>query len=124
METPPEPDSDRDDEIRADALPDADEVDEDEEALASAEASWPAYFTNRAQNASTNDVSLNRRYTFDTFVIGSSNRFAHAATLRSPKPPARAYNPPSSSGVSPASARPISFMPPATTRSASFPACG
>ena len=36
---------------------------------------------------------MNRRYTFDTFVIGASNRFAHAATLAIAEAPARAYNP-------------------------------
>jgi chromosomal replication initiator protein len=77
----------------SDALPDPDEVDDDEEALASAEETWPSHFTNRPQNPASNDLSLNRRYTFDTFVIGASNRFAHAATLAIAEAPARAYNP-------------------------------
>ena len=37
--------------------------------------------------------NMNPKYTFDSFVIGSSNRFAHAATLAVAEAPAQAYNP-------------------------------
>ncbi|WP_068776480.1 chromosomal replication initiator protein DnaA [Paenibacillus sp. FJAT-26967] len=36
---------------------------------------------------------MNSRYTFDTFVIGAGNRFAHAASLAVAEAPAKAYNP-------------------------------
>jgi chromosomal replication initiator protein len=39
------------------------------------------------------ESALNPKYTFDLFIIGSSNRFAHAAALAVAEAPAQAYNP-------------------------------
>jgi chromosomal replication initiator protein len=50
----------------------------------------PAEITAPARN---NDTRLNPKYSFDNFVIGQSNRFAHAAAVAVAEAPAKAYNP-------------------------------
>lgn len=44
-------------------------------------------------NTGTIPSHLNAKYNFDNFVIGSSNRFAHAAAVAVAEAPAKAYNP-------------------------------
>jgi chromosomal replication initiator protein len=44
-------------------------------------------------NAKRADSRLNPKYNFDNFVIGGSNRFAHAAAVAVAEAPAKAYNP-------------------------------
>jgi chromosomal replication initiator protein len=44
-------------------------------------------------NTATGGSSLNPKYKFETFVVGPSNRLAHAASLAASENPAKAYNP-------------------------------
>ena len=50
-------------------------------------------YSEPVNNASRSDTRLNPKYTFDNFVIGQSNRFAHAAAVAVAEAPAKAYNP-------------------------------
>jgi chromosomal replication initiator protein len=56
---------------------------------------WPTYSGPPAGEQVTprSQTRLNEKYTFDTFVIGASNRFSHAAAVAVAEAPARAYNP-------------------------------
>jgi chromosomal replication initiator protein len=56
---------------------------------------WPTYSGSAASEQATprSQTRLNEKYTFDTFVIGASNRFSHAAAVAVAEAPARAYNP-------------------------------
>jgi chromosomal replication initiator protein len=53
----------------------------------------PKKKVNKDDGAEFPQSMLNSKYTFDTFVIGSGNRFAHAASLAVAEAPAKAYNP-------------------------------
>jgi chromosomal replication initiator protein len=85
----------------ADDIPDAgdtadaggDDTDDFDEwpPLRSVPAPRPAVLVNPEKTA--RDARLNPKYTFETYVIGSGNRFTHAAAVAVAEAPARAYNP-------------------------------
>lgn len=47
----------------------------------------------KVNEADTFDLTLNPKYSFDTFVVGSSNQFAHAAAQAVAESPSKTYNP-------------------------------
>jgi chromosomal replication initiator protein len=68
-------------------------VQEPAETLAGPEPPEPAPVNGAARLAPSTGQAFNPRFTFETFVVGSSNQFAHAACLAVARHPARTYNP-------------------------------
>ena len=50
-------------------------------------------FPKQAEEVLLQEAHLNPKYNFDDFVVGTNNRFAHAASLAIAESPAKAYNP-------------------------------
>ncbi|HKW35704.1 MAG TPA: chromosomal replication initiator protein DnaA [Candidatus Acidoferrum sp.] len=65
----------------------------DDEQAQAATAAAPAKTGQAKLDFESSDHQLNPRYTFDTFVVGKSNEFAHAASRAVAEQPSKAYNP-------------------------------
>ncbi len=50
-------------------------------------------YTNSVYNINYENANLNPKYKFDTFVVGSNNKFAHSASLAVAETPGETYNP-------------------------------
>ena len=68
-------------------------VSADDEPAQAATAAAPAKTGQAKLDFESSDHQLNLRYTFDTFVVGKSNEFAHAASRAVAEQPSKAYNP-------------------------------
>jgi chromosomal replication initiator protein len=65
----------------------------EEEPVAAAAVAAPASIKQSKLDFESSDHLLNTRYTFDSFVVGKSNEFAHAASRAVAEQPSKAYNP-------------------------------
>jgi chromosomal replication initiator protein len=65
----------------------------EEEPVAAVSVAAPASTKQSRLDFESSDHQLNVRYTFDSFVVGKSNEFAHAASRAVAEQPSKAYNP-------------------------------
>jgi len=75
------------------AAPEDDEIDEHTDTTSSRRPAAPFAPRASTEPANVDTARLNPKYLFETFVIGASNRFAHAAAVAVAESPAKAYNP-------------------------------
>lgn len=66
---------------------------EEKEEILPVKSQQQELFTDKPADSDYDESNLNPKYVFETFVIGNSNRFAHAAAQAVANNPAHAYNP-------------------------------